>query len=142
MQSISQTPYYINVIKEFNYDFADVFIFDDFVISEIKEGVTFTWENHAKKIVEDVTSFTKCNGSTIIYLSHRIHSYSVMPIDWLNFYRNQFKLKGYGVIGYNSLSFVNTVIENLFFKKRIRRFSDLESAMQWATSKALVDLKD
>ena len=76
-----------------------------------------------------------------VLVFHRIHSYSLVPNDWLKFFRNSFELKGYGVIGYNKLSFVNTVIENLFFKKKIRRFTTLEAAVDWAKSFDVVEVK-
>ncbi len=142
MLSLKETQFYTDVLKELNYPFADVYIFEGYVISEIKEGIVFSWDDHAKRITEDVTSFTKTDGSNLVYLSHRIHSYSLKPMDWLHFYKNSFSLKSYGVIGYNSFSFLNTVIENLFFNKKIRRFNDLETAIQWAESKVLVDMND
>ena len=142
MLSLKETQFYTEVLKEFNYPFADIYIFDGFVVSEIKEGVVFSWEDHAKRIVKEVTDFSKSDGRDIVYLSHRIHSYSLKPTDWIHFFKNSFDLKAYGVIGYNSLSFFNTVIENQFFKKKITRFKDLESAIQWAKNKALVGAKD
>ncbi|MFC0605090.1 hypothetical protein [Winogradskyella pulchriflava] len=140
MVSISKTGLYSEVLKEVNYKFGNVFIFDGFIISEINEGVSFSWENHAQLIVKDVTDFTKCNGSDLVYLSHRIHSYSVVPIDWLKFFKNSFDIKGYGIIGYSKVSFVNSVIESLFFKKKIRRFTSIESAVHWAKRFDLVEV--
>jgi len=40
------------------------------------------------------------------------------------------------------LSLVNIVVENLFFKKRIRRFSSIEAAVQWAKNYELVESED
>ncbi|MBL87778.1 MAG: hypothetical protein CMO82_14135 [Winogradskyella sp.] len=142
MLNLKATKFYDNVLKELNYPFADIFIFKGYVISEIKEGVVFSWEEHAKIIVKDVTSFTKTDGSNLVYLSHRVNSYSLKPMDWLYFYKNSFNLKGYGVIGYNSFSFLNTVVENLFFSKKIRRFGDLETAVQWAKSRVLINVNN
>lgn len=138
MLSIAQTNHYASLLKEFNYDFADVFVFDGYIVSEIKEGISFSWEDHAEVIVNDVTQFIGSDGSNIVYLSHRIHSYSVQPMDWLKFFTNQFSLKGYGVIGYSSRSFINTVMEKMFFNKKIRRFSSLETAINWAESANLL----
>jgi hypothetical protein len=142
MLSIKQTSFYDAVLKEMNYKFGDVFIFDGFVISEIKEGVSFSWEDHAQPIVKDVADFTNFDGSDLIYLSHRIHSYSVVPTDWLKFFGNSFSLKGYGVISYSETGLVNTLIENLFFKKKIRRFNSIESAVDWAKNFELVEVDD
>lgn len=140
MQSIRFSSYFDKLIKEFNYEFADVFLFDGFIISEIKNGITFSWDDHAALIVKDITKYTNSDGHDLVYLSHRIHSYSVQPMDWLKFYRNEFNLKGYGVIGYKKQSFINTVIENLFFNKNIVKFTDLDSAIQWAKSDELVKI--
>ncbi|MUU77627.1 hypothetical protein [Winogradskyella endarachnes] len=139
MISIKHTDFYNDVLKVLNYKFGSVFIFKGYVVSEINEGVSFSWESHAQIIVKDVTDFTKCDGSDIVYISNRIYSYSLVPTDWLKFFKNSFHLKGYGVIGYHKMSFVNTVVENLFFKKKIRRFNSLNSAIQWAKSFDIVE---
>lgn len=139
MLSLKQTPYYKDVLKEINYEFGDVFIFNGFFVSEIKEGVTFSWENHALHMINDLQEFTKSNGSDLIYLSHRIHSYSVVPTDWLKFVKSDFSLKGYGIISYSETGLVNTLIENLFFKKTIRRFTSIQTAVNWAKQFDLVE---
>lgn len=140
MISVKQSALYQQVLKEFNYDYANVFVFDGFVISEISHGVTFTWDHHAKQIVEDVTSFLETDGNDVIYISHRIHSYAVKPNDWLKFFKHSYGLKGYGVVGYTQGSMLNTVIENLFLTKKIKRFSSIEAAVQWATDKVLSEV--
>ena len=58
---------YDEVIKEINYNFGDVFIFDGFIISEVKEGISFSWQDHAKSITDDVFEFTKTKGDGFIH---------------------------------------------------------------------------
>lgn len=140
MISIKHSVLYKEVLKELNYKYGDVFVFDGFVVSEIKEGISFSWEDHAQPMIKDITDFTKCKGSDLVYISHRIHSYSVVPTDWLKFFRNSFSLKGYGIVGYSGLVTVSSVIENLFFKKKIRRFNSLEAAVHWAKSFDVVEV--
>jgi hypothetical protein len=140
MLPLTHTPLFEDVLKGFYYKFADVYVFDGFVVSEIKEGVTFSYDKHAKRIIEDVTKYTNSDGSDLIYISHRINSYSVKPMDWLKFFNNQFNLRGYGVVGYSDQSFVNTVMESLFFNKRIKRFKNLDTAIKWAKSTEVVDM--
>ena len=142
MISVKETKLYDEVIKEINYNFGDVFVFDGFIISEVKEGISFSWQDHAKSITDDVFEFTKTKGDELILISHRIHSYSVVPTDWLKFFGKSFNLKGYGVVSNNNMSLVNIVVENLFFKKRIRRFSSIEAAVQWAKNYELVESED
>lgn len=140
MISVRDSVFYSQVLKEINYKDGDVFIFDGFVVAEMNYGIIYTWEDHAKPIVEDVSSFLKTNGNNIIYISNRINSYSVNPSDWLKFFTNNYSLKGYGVVSQSRGSLLNTVIENLFFNKKIKRFSDLNAALQWAQNKVLVDI--
>ncbi|WP_179337980.1 hypothetical protein [Winogradskyella ludwigii] len=141
MLSIKNTELNNEVLKEINYSFGNIFIFDGFVVSEINEGVSFSWEEHAKKITEDVSEFAKSKGDDLVLISHRIHSYSVKPTGWLQFFRSRLNLKGYCIVCYTGAGLANTVIEKLFFKKRIRHFSTIESAVQWATSFELVEVE-
>ena len=130
MKSVKQTDLYPKVLKELNYSFADVFIFDGFIISEIKQGVNFSWNNHAKYIVDDITCFLGTDGTELIYISNRIHSYSVVAIDWLKFFKQQYGLKGYYVVSNSQMSKLNLLVEQLFFKEKIMHFDSLFSAYE------------
>lgn len=135
MKSIKETNLYSEVLKEINYSFADIFIFEGFVVSEIKENVSFTWENHGKVIIDDVAEYlnTGTNGTDIIYISNRIHAYTIMATDWLKFYRNRYNLKGYYVVlGAHKSSMINTVFENMFFNSMIKKFVSLKGAVATA----------
>lgn len=142
MISIKDSIFYSEVLKEINYKDGDVFIFKHFVVAEMNYGIVYTWEDHAKPIVEEVTNFLDTDGSNLIYISNRINSYSVNPSDWLKFFTNNYNLKGYGVVSQSKSSLLNTAIENLFFKKKIKRFSDLNTALQWAQSKVLIEMEN
>jgi len=141
MLSIKTTELNNEVLKEINYSFGNIFIFDGFVVSEMNEAISFSWEEHAKKITDDVSEFTNSKGDDLVLISHRIHSYSVKPTGWLQFFKSSLNLKGYGIVCYTNASLANTVIEKLFFKKKIRHFSTIESAVQWATSFDIVDIE-
>ena len=137
MKSVKQTDLYPKVLKELNYSFADVFIFDGFIISEIKQGVNFSWNNHAKYIVDDITCFLGTDGTELIYISNRIHSYSVVAIDWLKFFKQQYGLKGYYVVSNSQMSKLNLLVEQLFFKEKIMHFDSLFSAVHWVRTESL-----
>ncbi|WP_372755878.1 hypothetical protein [Mariniflexile sp.] len=129
MVSVKETNLYSEVLKELNYSFGNVFIFHGFVISEINRGITLNWENHAKVITEDVSCFLGTDGSDLIYISHRIHSYSVIPYDWLQFFKCSYQLKGYFIVSEMKHRTLNSYIESLFFNKNIKRFNDLNTAV-------------
>ncbi|WP_282121854.1 hypothetical protein [Algibacter mikhailovii] len=136
VKSVKQTDLYPKVLKELNYSFADVFIFDGFIISEIKQGVNFSWNNHAKYIVDDITCFLGTDGTELIYISNRIHSYSVVAIDWLKFFKHQYGLKGYYVVSNSQMSKLNLLVEQLFFKEKIMHFDSLFSAVHWVRTES------
>lgn len=131
MISVKNTDLYNEVLKELNYPFADVYVFKDYVISEIKEGLVFNWEDHGSVVIKDVTSFLNTDGGNLVYISNRIHSYSVMPQDWVKFFKNSYNLKGYYVISDRRTSMIGFMIENLFFKNKIKRFSSIYEAINW-----------
>ena len=131
MKSLKETNLYNEVIEELNYSFGTVFIFETFVVSEINEGVCLNWEDHGKVITEDVCYYLNTNGSNLIYIAHRINSYSVIASDWLKFFKSSYTLKGYYIVSENSSGLLNSMIENLFFKVKIKRFSSLDAAVNW-----------
>ncbi|WP_346882136.1 hypothetical protein [uncultured Algibacter sp.] len=131
MVSIKETNLYPNVIKELNYSFADIYIFKGYVISEIKEGIVFNWDNHAKTVIDDVTKFLNTDGGDLIYISNRINSYSVMAQDWIKFFKNSYKLKGYYVVSDRQTSIMGYMVENLFFKNKMKKFSSIYEAINW-----------
>lgn len=131
MISVKDSNIYKDVIKELNYNFADVFVFEKFVISEIKEGIVFNWEDHAKLIIKDVIAVLDTDGSDLTYVSNRIHSYSVMPQDWIKFFKNEYSLKGYCVISNKKTSMLSFMVESLFFNNRMKRFTNIYEAVNY-----------
>ncbi|MBU3822710.1 hypothetical protein KO566_11605 [Flavobacteriaceae bacterium XHP0103] len=131
MLSIKQTDLYPEVVKELNYPFGDIFIFKGYLVSEIKEGVTFNWEDHGKVIVEDVVAFLKTDGRDLVYISNRINAYSVVAADWIKFFKRAYTLKAYCIVSQGKLGVMNYMVENLFFSKKIKRFNTVFEAVNW-----------
>jgi len=129
MISIKETNLYSEVKKEFNYPFGNIFIFDGFVVSEINRGVVFSWNNCGKLIVEDIACYLGTNGDDIIYISNRIHSYSVVASDWLKFFKYSYFLKSYCIVSTDKIKTLNSMIESLFFNGKIKRFNNLYTAI-------------
>lgn len=132
MDSIKDTDIYDELIKEFNYSFGDVFLFEGFFISEYNEGISFNWEDHASVIAEDIAEFMGgANGDNLIYISNRINSYSVVPGDWLKFYKRSYNLKSYCIVSESKGTIIGSMIENFFFKDKIKRFNSIYAAINW-----------
>lgn len=132
MITVKTSQLYSQVIKELNYPFGTLYIFDGYLISEINEGVHFSWDHHGKQMVEDVSCYLGTLGDNLIYISNRVNSYSVLASDWLKFFKNYYFLKGYYVVDDKQQTKVNSLIENLFFNGKIKRFDSLDEAVNFA----------
>lgn len=128
MQKIADTPFYKNAFQELNYSFGDFYLFEDFVVAEIKEGVVFNWEDHAKQVVEEIVNLYEDNVDNIVYISNRVHTYSVVPSDWLRFFKYSYSLKGYAVVSHGK----RPILEKLFMKATMKNFVSLDKAIKWA----------
>ncbi len=127
-----------NLEEVYILPFGSFFFFDDFIISEISEGVLFDWEK-AKEVIDLAYSHYGPNPK-IVYISNRIYSYSVVPQDWLKFFSNKHPLIAMAVVIKTRTSIINLMMEKLFFFSKLKKFSDLEEAIAWA--KLLTDTKD
>jgi len=132
MKAIKDTPFYQEAIQELKYPFGNFYLFENFVVGEIKEDIVFTWEQHAKLIVEEILNLYESNGQDLVYITNRIHSYAVKPSDWLKFYKSDFKLKAYAIVSYTPRGTRNTLLEKLFIKDRFKNFDNLADAIAWS----------
>lgn len=136
MVSVRKTDFFNEVIKELNYPFGNVYIFEKFVVSELNQGETIGWEQ-TKLIVDDVTTFFNSNGENVVYIANRINSYSVIATDWLKFFKQRYALKAYYIVSGNNVGTINSAIEKLFFKKKIKHFKSLDDAVKAVKSELI-----
>ncbi len=134
MQYVKDSIFYNDAIQELSYPFGNFYLFDGFVIGEIKEDMVITWDDHAKRLVEDLANLYDQNGENLVYITNRIHSYAVKPSDWLKFYKSDYKMKGYAIVSYTRRGLLNALIEKLFIKNNFKSFESLEDAVYWAKS--------
>lgn len=112
---------------------GNFFIFDNYVVGEINEGVHFDWDI-AKDIIQKVYLHFGTSDIHIAYVSNRVYSYSVQPKDWLNFYRDRHKLKCIAIVAYNKQGVLSLVLEKIFSKSPIRKFRTIDYAVDWAVN--------
>lgn len=119
------------------YELEDVYVlstgmfyfFEDFIVSEINEGVHFNWET-AQEVIELALNHYG-RDSKISYISNRVYSYSIEPQDWLKFFKSRHTLRVFAVVTYSKSGFINVMMEKLFFKSRIKTFENLNDAVDW-----------
>ncbi len=132
MNSIKDTPFYLEAIQVLSYDYGDFYLFDSFVVGEVHKDIVFTWKDHAKALVEEISSLYDQNGKDLVYITNRIYPYSVVPSDWLHFFKYSYSLKGYGIVTYDQKGLLNTLLEKLFMRSKLQSFTNLTDAIIWA----------
>lgn len=132
MGRLKDSIFYHDAIHEINYPFGDFYLFDGFVIAEINEGVTFTWDDHGKKAIEHITYLYETNGQNITLISNRVNPYSIKPTDWKKLSKSQYSLKGYAIVTYSKIGNSIALLEKLFINTKSKRFNSLENAIAWA----------
>ncbi len=132
MGKFKDSVFYHDAIHEINYPFGDFYLLDGFVVAEVYEGITFNWDDHGKKVVEDISYLYDSHGQDLILIANRINSYSTKPTDWKKFFQHRYTLKGYGVVSYSKFGNSIALIEKWFIRTRTKRFKSLDSAIEWA----------
>jgi len=133
MKSVKNTDFFRNIRQVREFEFGVFYFFDGLVISEMKNGVIFNWAMAQKAI--NAAYEVLGEDVQIAYISNRIHSYYVVPTDWIKFYKNRHQLNFYSVVGYTNGNRISLFLERFFFRNSIRKFTDLEEAIAWSMEK-------
>lgn len=117
-------------VVEHKLDLGRFVFYKNISISEVSEGTHVTFEKVADmlKIAENVYG----NDTPFVYISNRIHSYSIDPLGYYEAIKLFPNLKAYAIVSQNNRRRTLAVLEKLFMKKPIRVFDDLEKAYEWA----------
>lgn len=133
MKSIKESLFYSEVSKELNFPFGDFYFFDGFLVAEIKEGTVFSWDN-VKVLIKAVIDFYRPTGFDIVYISNRIHNYSINPTDWLKFTSKGMKINGFAIVSKMGVNDKTADFESLFVPANFKVFDNVLEAIQWAAS--------
>ena len=129
---IEETKYIEKEHKKVEMPYGNFYFFEKFLLSEINQGVHFSWEK-VKKVAEIAHKYYGKNNK-VVYISNRVNSYSVEPQSWLKFDKEFNFFKASAIIAYNMKGSLSVVLEKLFSQKRIQKFEKLDDAIKWATS--------
>ncbi len=118
---------------ELKFDFCDMYIYDNYMVAIMNEGVTITPEHN--EILLNIVD-TYYNNKKFVYITHRLNSYSVDPA--IYFETSKIKnLAGFAVVSKDFKAKSNAEIERLFLNKPFEVFNTLEEAVSW--TKTLLD---
>ncbi|UOB17309.1 hypothetical protein [Abyssalbus ytuae] len=112
------------------FKFGKVYFFKNIIVSEINEGIVLTYDI-AEQFLRLIDKYYD-EQQNVVYISNRVNSYSVKPIDWLKINNKYKNLIAIGIIHYNRNSKNIFDIEKLFCRRTFKGFDNLEDGLVWA----------
>ncbi|WP_178988286.1 hypothetical protein [Winogradskyella schleiferi] len=96
---------------------------------EVNEGVHFNFD----KLNQLLTEITEHYGyhKKLAYIANRVNSYSIDPILWSYFDKDDTLLVAASIVSYSESSFMNANIEKQLASISLKRSSSLEEAIGW-----------
>ncbi len=113
--------------KTLETDIGILYFYGNIVVFEANEGVILSYKTGFSVLLKGLTIV---GAKPFVYISNRIHSYSIKPIDYK--YLNKVpSLKAVGLVYYNEVGLSNAELEAKFCKKQFRVFDNLTEAVIW-----------
>ncbi|MUU77383.1 hypothetical protein [Winogradskyella endarachnes] len=115
--------------EKLTLDFGTNYLFENFIIMEVNEGVHFNFD----KLNELLTEITAHYGfdKKLAYIANRVNSYSIDPILWSYFDKDDNMLVAASIVTYSNSSFMSASIEKKLASISLKRSSSLEEAIGW-----------
>jgi hypothetical protein len=119
----------------YNLKSGDLYFYDDYLISEIHEGVTVMYKDSLEilNLVHKHYGFKKPYG----LISHRLNSYSVNLHDLIPIAHEFGLLVANAVVAYKEISLKNFEIEKRVLMLKGESFRNMDEAIKW--TKAEID---
>lgn len=120
----------MEMLQHHDLGYTDVFVFEDYLINQIKDGVVISYEHYdvLKNFVD--TYFSDRN---LVYLSNRVNSYTVNPLVHRKVSTID-NILGVGIVVDTSLKEQVALFEKQFFDKEFQIFMTLQEGILWATA--------
>lgn len=120
--------------KTLNYkkvilNFGVYYLLDDFFIMEVNEGEHFNW-GKLNTLLDSLRDYYG-NHKTLAYIANRVNSYSIDPVLWSYFDKDDSLLIAASIVSYRDSSFMNANIEKQMASIPIKRSHSLGEAINW-----------
>ncbi len=125
------------LIKKHVLDIGSVYFYENFVVTEVKEGIVFNFEKAAELF--RLGKHYYGNKTPFVYISNRINSYSFEPTAHIKSKELFPNLKGVAVVIHNPVSNKIAELEKAFLSKPTEIFYNLESAIDWVEKLIVLD---
>ncbi|MCX7549448.1 hypothetical protein [Xanthomarina sp. F2636L] len=114
--------------KTLTYPFGTVSIHNHYLVAVMNEGITVKPDFNL--VLEEIVE-ANFKNKNFVYITHRIHSYSVDPNVY--FRTSQIpNLIGFAVVIGNKIRLDNIEVEKMFLSKPLKSFKSLNEAINWA----------
>ncbi|WP_298496039.1 hypothetical protein [uncultured Algibacter sp.] len=123
------TTYFKTHSTKIEKPYGNFYLLDSFFISEIHEGVHFSWQM-IKETMDEIVSYYE-KDVKLGYISNRINSYSMNPESWNKVDETYGVIVAGAVVTYNKMTYMNATLEKRFYKKSIKRCTTLNEAINW-----------
>ena len=117
----------IFIMINLNLDFADVRIFNNFIVVVMKEAITVKPEYNAELVSISEKYF---KDKLFGYITYRKNSYAVNPMVYLKTSEIE-NLVAFAVVSSDGLRSRNLEVEKIFLKKPLKHFTNLDDAKNW-----------
>jgi hypothetical protein len=118
------------LVTKLDYPFGEIEIFDNYVLTVMKEGITVIPEYNIE-LVKIADKYFK--GRPFGYITHRLNSYSVDPKVYLKTSKIE-NLVAFAVVSQKELNLTNSEVEKIFLRQPFEVFDTLEEAVSWVNS--------
>ncbi len=126
-----------SLLKKCDLKIGSFYFYEHYVVSEINEGVTVTYEN-ALHMLELAKTYYG-NTTPFVYISNRKNSYSFDPTAHFKTTAMFPNLRGYATVIYNPINEKVAKMEQSFMNKPAHIFKTLEEAIAWVEELIIMD---
>lgn len=114
-------------------DFGKITFTENILIAELNEGILFDVHNNRELLKIGAKIF---NGNNYGYISHRVNSYAVNPMVYLESSSTP-TLRAIAIVSDNPVCKQNTLLKRQFYKNTssFEVFDSLEEAISWIKTK-------
>jgi len=137
MISIEQTVHNDKILHKLELPFGNFYLCDHVIVAEANPETIYGLDE-ATMVFKKAGEFYKSIYSIKkrVYISNRIHKYSVKPVTWISFTPAEKYLLGYCVVDSSPNGISNALLESKFVRIPFHAATSLDEAMQW--SQALI----
>jgi hypothetical protein len=110
-------------------DFSTIYLFDDFFVIEVNEGEHFNSEK--LNLLLSALRAHYGHHKRLAYIANRVNSYSIDPVLWTYFDKDDSILIAASIVSYRDSTFISANIEKKMASIPMKRALSLAEAINW-----------